>query len=167
MIVKMRLCVRVLAAIALASMIHVTAAADFVWKRGGVHIGRLHVPKGFKIELYDDQEGVVTTLRYEDGSCITLQSGGTFRLPLFQGEEYVLIASADLEGKTVRIGRLTNGEFCWREDNYKPKQVMTRKHFSTLALFPPNVGYSNVPAARRSEFDRALDSFVWEIRRSR
>jgi hypothetical protein len=156
----------VLAVIALASLIQVTAAADFVWNHGGVRIGRLNVPAGFKIEIYDYREGVVTTLRYEDGSCITLQSGGMFRLPLFQGKEYAVISSTDLDGKTVRTGRSASGELCWREDNYKPKKA-TGKHISILALFPPNVGYSNVPATRRSGFDHALDSFVREIDRSR
>jgi hypothetical protein len=165
-IVNMPSSVRVVAAIALVGLIQVTAAADFVWKHGGVRIGRLSVPAGFKIEIHDYREGVVTTLRYEDGSRITLQSGGMFRLPLFQGEEYALISSTDLDSKTVRVGRSTSGGLCWREDNYKPKKA-TGKHISMLALFPPNVGYSKVQSARRSEFDHALDSFVREIDRSR
>jgi len=164
MIVQMRSYVRVLAAIVvLTEAIH---AADFVWKHGTIRIGRLNVPAGFKVETYDYREGIVTTLQYEDGSHITLQSGGMFRLPLFQGEEYPLISSTDLAAKIVRIGRSASGESCWREDNYKVKKA-GGTHISLLALFPPNVGYSKVPVARRSEFDHALDSFVREIDRTK
>lgn len=163
-IVKIGLCVR--AIVAALALEHVAFGADFVWKHGTIRIGQLNVPAGFKVENYDYREGIITTLLYEDGSRVTLQSGGMFRLPLFQGDGYSLISSTDLGGKTVRIGRSANGESCWREDNYKPKKV-TGKRISLLGLFPPNVGYSMVPAARRSEFDHALDSFVREIDRTR
>jgi hypothetical protein len=139
-------------------------AEDFIWKDGGVRVGRLKVPAGFKVENYNYREGIVTTLLYRDGSRVTLQSGGMYRLPLFQGAEYVLISSTDQDAKTVRLGRSANGKTCWREDNYRPKKA-TEKRISMRALFPPNVGYSNVSDVRRSDFDRALDSFVREMDR--
>ena len=129
---------------------------DFVWKTGGIRIGSLNVPVGFKVENYDYREGVVTTLVYQDGSRIMLQSGGMYSLPLFQGAEYILISSTESAEKTVRVGRCANGDSCWREDNYRPKKAIGPR-ISLLALFPPNVGYSRVPKAQPSVFDRALD----------
>lgn len=140
------------------------SADEFLWKVHGNPIGRLDVPPGFKAETYDYREGVVTTLRYEDGASITLQSGGMFRIPLFQGSRYVLVSSTDLDTKTVRSGRSAKGNLYWREDNYIPKKI-SGPRISPLALVPPNLGYSEVSALRRSEFDHALDSFVREIDR--
>jgi hypothetical protein len=139
-----------------------SSTEEFVWKYGGNLIGRLNVPAGFKIETYDYREGIVTTLRYNDGANITLQSGGMYQIPLFQGPGYDLISSKDMDAKTVRSGRFAKGDLYWREDNYKLRKI-TGKRISMLALFPPNLDYSQVPTARRSEFDRALDSFIREI----
>ena len=99
---------------------------------------------------------------YQDGSRITLQSGGMYGLPLFKGAEYILISTKELPAKTVRVGRAANGTTCWREDNYRPKTA-NGKRISLLALFPPNVGYSRVPPVHLSDFDGALDSFIREI----
>ena len=85
-----------------------------------------------------------------------------YSLPLFKGADYVLTSTEELAGKTVRVGRSASGITYWREDHYNPKTA-PGKRVSLLALFPPNVGYSRVPAVRRSEFDRALDSFIREI----
>ena len=153
---------RVGSAFAFLVLTRVAQAEDFVWKYGAIRIGRLNVPAGFRVENYNYREGIVTTLVYQDGSQITLQSGGMYSLPLFQGAEYLLISSTELDGKTVRIGRSAKGDTCWREDEYRPKKANT-KRISLLALFPPNVGYSGVLTMRRSVFDRALDSFIREI----
>jgi hypothetical protein len=78
---------------------------DFAWEYGGIRIGRLNLPAGFKVENYNYREGIVTTLLYEDGSRITLQSGGMYGLPLFKGAEYVLTSTAELGEKNVRAGQ--------------------------------------------------------------
>jgi len=162
--VQIRSCVQIAAAI--VALTQVTHAAEFLWQHGAIRLGRLSVPAGFKVENYDYREGVVTTLRYKDGSRITLQSGDMYRLPLFRGDDYPLISSSDLDSKTVRTRRWANGQWCWREDNYK-RQKTTGKQTSIYEVFPPNVGYSKVPVARRSEFDHALDSFVRESDKTR
>ena len=149
-------------AFAVLTLTQATHAEDFVWQHGGTRIGRLAVPAGFKVENYDYREGIVTTLVYQDGSRITLQSGGMYGLPLFKGAEYTLISTEELPAKTVRVGRAANGTTCWRDDHYRPKTA-NGERISLLALFPPNVGYSRVPHVRRSDFDRALDSFIREI----
>ena len=155
---------RVSLAFAFFVLVRAAHPEDFVWKKGGIRIGSLNAPAGFKVENYDYREGVVTTLVYQDGSRITLQSGGMYRLPLFRGAEYILISSTESVTKTVRVGRSANGDSCWREDNYRPKKAIAPR-ISLLALFPPNAGYSRVPTALRSVFDRALDSFIREIDR--
>jgi hypothetical protein len=51
-----------------------------------------------------------------------------YSLPLFQGAEYVLTSSTELDGKIVRFGRSANGETCWRNDaEYRPKKVSTKR----------------------------------------
>jgi hypothetical protein len=156
--------VRVGVAFAVLTLTLAAHAEGFVWQHGGIRTGRLSVPTGFKVENYDYREGIVTTLVYEDGSRITLQSGGMYSLPLFQGPEYILTSTEQLPQKTVRVGRSASRTACWREDNYRPKKA-NGKRISLLALFPPNVGYSRIPAVRRLDFDRALDSFIREIDR--
>jgi hypothetical protein len=141
-----------------------SATEAFVWKHHNQIIGRLSVPRGPAVEVYDYREGVVTTLRYRDGASIALQAGGMYRFPLFQSPEYRLVSSTEGDTKTVRIGRSGEGELHWREDNYKPKKV-TDPRFSYLAIWPPNIGYSNVRSERQLEFDTALNSFIREVDR--
>jgi hypothetical protein len=138
------------------------SAEDFVWQYRGHVIGRLSVPPGFTTKTSDYVEGIVTTLHYGDGAFIDLQSGGMFVLPMFQGPEYRLLTSTDQPDKTIRVGRSEKSALCWREDNFK-QEKLRGKTVSLRDLFPPNVGYAKVPPSRRSEFDRALDSFVREV----
>jgi hypothetical protein len=153
--------------IALAAFVAMQAAAgeEFVWQYSGHIIGRLTVPAGFAVETYNYREGIVTTLRYADGASVVLQSGGMYRVPMFQDPDHKLTSSTELVAKTVRVGQMAGSTLCWREDNFNPQKV-TGKSVSLLALFPPNVGYARVPQARRAEFDHALDSFVREIART-
>jgi hypothetical protein len=155
---------RVGSAFAFLVLLQAAHSEDFVGKKGGIRIGSLNAPAGFKVENYDYREGVVTTLAYQDGSRIMLQSGGMYSLPLFWGAQYILISSTESAAKIVRVGRSAKGDSCWREDSYRPKKAIGPR-FSLLALFPPNVGYSRVPTAQRSVFDRAFDSFIREIDR--
>ena len=112
------------------------ATETFVWRHGNQIIGRLSVPKGPAVEVYDYREGIVTTLRYQDGASIVLQVGGMYRLPLFQDPEYKLVSSTESDAKTVRIGRSEGGELNWREDNYKSKKLPNTR-LSYLATWPP------------------------------
>jgi hypothetical protein len=139
-----------------------SAAEDFVWTYGGRLIGHLAVPKGFHAETYNYREGIVTTLRYDDGSFIMLQSGGMYRIPLFQDKEHILISSKDQDAKTIRIGRFADTNLCWREDDYK-RGKPGGGAIGIVGLFPPNVGYGKVPPSRRGEFDQSLDSFAQEV----
>src|SRR5579862_3132555 len=52
-----------------------SATETFVWRHGDQIIGRLSVPRGPAVEVYDYHEGIVTTLRYHDGAPIVLQVG--------------------------------------------------------------------------------------------
>ena len=142
----------------------IASGEQFVWAHGDRLIGRLNVPKGFMTETYDYREGIVTTLRYADGSFIVLQAGGMYRVPLFQDKEHRLVSSKELSAKTVRIGRFVDTSLCWREDNYK-RGKLNADAVGWFALFPPNIGYGKVSPTQRAEFDRSLDSFVPEVGR--
>jgi hypothetical protein len=141
-------------------------AETFVWRRGNQIIGRLSVPKGKRVEVYDYLEGVVTTLRYQDGAYIMLQAGSMYRLPLFSDPEYKLISSTERDTKTTRVGQCGSGKLNWREDNYKPKKLIGERPPNVFAWPTPNIGYANVSSDRKSEFDNALDSFVREAEKA-
>jgi hypothetical protein len=156
---------RIIAVLAAAVAAHTAQVEEFVWRYGSHTIGHLTVPAGFVIEAYDYREGIVTRLHYKDGAYIILQSGGMYRVPLFQDPDQKLLSSAESAAKTIRVGQFVGSTLCWREDNFKRKKV-SGATVTLSNLLPPNVGYTKVPQARRAEFDRALDSFVWEIERS-
>lgn len=52
----------------------------FIWKHGDQIIGRLSVPLGPAVKVYDYREGIVATLRYRDGASNVLQVGDTATL---------------------------------------------------------------------------------------
>jgi hypothetical protein len=151
----------ILVALAVAK---IASGEEFVWAHGTRLIGRLNVPRGFTAETYDYREGIVTTLRYGDGSFIILQAGGMYRLPLFQDKEHRLTSSKELNAKTIRIGQFVETSLWWREDDYK-RGKLNGDAAGWFALFPPNIGYSKVSSTHRAEFDRSLDSFVPEVGR--
>jgi protein TonB len=146
---------RVLATAAFILAARGAHSEDFVWRYGRI-IGLLTVPPEFSADTYNYKEGIVTTLHYSDGSKILLQSGGMYRIPMFQGPDFQLDSSTESPTKTIRVGRIKDSALCWREDNFKMGPVNGR---AFPALFPPNIGYVGVPPERRAEFDRALDSF--------
>ena len=151
----------IIAAFAALLVAQAPSGREFVWQYSGHSIGRLTVPTGFAIETYDYREGIVATLRYGDGASIVLQSGGMYRVPMFQGSNYKLTSSTELAVRTTRVGQIAGSALCWREDNFKSDKV-TGKDLSIRTLFRPNIGYTEVPEARRAEFDNALDTFVQE-----
>jgi len=120
------------------------------------------VPKGSRVEIYDYLEGIVTTLRYQDGASIKLQDGLMYILPLFSAPKYRLISSTEGDTKTTRVGRCGNGKLNWREDNYKTKTLIGEPPANVFTWPTPNIGYANVSSDRKSEFDNALDSFARE-----
>jgi len=135
---------------------------EFIWTHGGQTIGRLKAPQGYSSETYNYREGIVTKLRYADGSYIILQCGLMYRVPLFQDQENRLISSIDLAKKTIRIGKYVTSRLRWREDDYKPRKPVG-EGVSLLTPIAPNIGYANVRPEKRDEFDKALDSFVREV----
>lgn len=161
---SLRILLLVTVVLTLAGEAQQVATESFVWRQGRQIIGRLTVPKGFRLEVYDYREGTVTTLRYKNGAYIVLQVGGMYRIPLFDGREYNLLSSTERDNRTVRTGRAANAELYWREDDYHHKRIGGER-FSWLALWPPNVGYAKVAREQRPEFDRALDSFIREVDR--
>lgn len=164
MLLGSRILLLTVAASALVAETPQSTTETFVWKHGSQVIGRLSVPKGSTVEVYDYREGIVTTLHYKNGAYIVLQVGGMYRLPLFQDPEYKLISSTEKDSKTTRVGRFANGELRWREDNYKPEKVKV-KRFSLLAIWAPNIGYAKVSDSQQAEFDKSLDSFIREVDR--
>jgi hypothetical protein len=164
MLRESRLLLITAAALVLAAQTPQSPTENFIWKAGNHAIGRLSIPKGFSVELYDYREGTVTTLRYRNGAHIVLQVGGMYSLPLYQGPEYKLISLREEESKTTRLGRFADSELRWREDDYKAKKVEGRQ-FSLLAIWAPNIGYAKVTHDQQAEFDKALDSFTREIDR--
>jgi hypothetical protein len=162
---------RTIAALTLVLATQTAPAEEFIWQYAGRVIGRLTVPAGFVVDTYNYREGIVTTLRYDDGAYLVLQSGFMYRVPMFQDPDHKLGSSTELEAKTIRVGQLAGSTLCWREDNFKHKKIRRKtvvngKTVSLFMVIPPNIGYARVAQGRRADFDRALDSFVREIERA-
>jgi hypothetical protein len=107
--------------------------------------GKLMVPPGYKVKVWNYKEGTVTYLRYADSSEIFLHHGFMMRVPILQGGRYREERSTDSGGLHTRSGKMKQGLQCWREDQYK------------VYL---NVGYQGVPATKVAQFDKALDSIT-------
>ena len=136
---------------------HCTKIKSFVWIYGNSDLGTLRVPTGFRAETENYREGIVTRLRYPDGSYLMFQKGGMYRVPMFQDPQDILDFSKVEDATTIRRGHYRGGR-CWGEVNYSPVNAgASGKSF--LSLFPPNLGYANVPCKRADEFFEALRSF--------
>ena len=122
---------------------------DYVWPYGRKTTGRLRAPAGYTVETRNYTEGVITHLRYPDGSFILLHWGGMIKLPLLDAPEYVLSSAQTRAGRRVRIGVSENADRHLREDALPPGQD----------VFPLNIAYGQVPAERLRLFNAALDSY--------
>jgi hypothetical protein len=121
-----------------------TQTERFVWRYGAHEFGTLDVPSGFTADTENYTEGIVTRLHYADGSCIVLQRGFMYRIPMFQDPEHILDSSRRINKKAVRRGHYANKPEVWGEDD-----------FGLL-----NLGFAHVPRIRRREFASAIESFL-------
>jgi len=130
----------------------------FVWRYGARELGTLDVPSGFTADTENYREGIVTRLRYADGSCVLLQRGFMYRIPMFQDPEDILDSSKKLNDKTARRGHYSHEPEVWGEDDYAPSRPTHEG--SLLETISPNLGFEHVPRGRGKEFARAIESFV-------
>jgi len=137
----------------------------FSWEYGATVHGTMQVPPGYKAETENYKEGFITYLRYPDSSCIVLQHGGMYRVPMLQDPEYLIKKTEDRADRVVRAGSIKGSIKVWREDNLKKRPIDRSSGNQTLHpffyLFPPNIAYDKVPKDRRDLFDKALNSFDW------
>jgi hypothetical protein len=133
----------------------------FVWRYGVHSLGALEVPTGFTAETENYREGIVTRLRYKDGSCLVLQRGFMYRIPMFQDREHIQDSSQKMSTKTVRRGHYAGRAEVWAEVDYAARKPV-HPGASVLELVSPNIGYEHVPHGRRTDFAKALESFVLE-----
>ena len=132
---------------------------SFVWKYGNLIFGTLQVPSGFTDETENYREGIVTRLRYPDGSIFILQRGGMYRVPMFQDPDHLVDFSRKISNQTIRKGHYKGQSDVWGEVNYNPQINSNHHPTSLLEIFGPNIGYEHVPRKRAKEFARALESF--------
>jgi hypothetical protein len=132
---------------------------SFVWRYGDFTFGTLQVPSGFTTETQNYKEGIVTRLYYPDGSCLLLQRGGMYRVPMFQDPEHIVDFSRKFSERTIRRGHYKGTSEVWGEVNYKPQIKSNRPRTSLLEVFGPNIGYEHVPRKRAQELWRALESY--------
>jgi hypothetical protein len=145
----------------------VKSMVSYTWEYKGEIHGTILIPPGFEAETQNYREGIITYLRYADSSCIVLQHGGMYRVPMFQEAQYVISKTEERTDRTVRTGSIQGTEYLWREDNMKRIPVPTTpgKLHPLFYLYPPNIAYDKVPKNRASLFNEALNSFVWDIKR--
>jgi hypothetical protein len=132
-------------------------AEKFVWRYGGHELGTLDVAPGFTADSENYREGIVTRLRYPDGSCFVLQSGFMYRIPLFQGPKHILDSSEKMSGRTVRRGHYPDRSEVWGEVGYEPRKSV-RPAGSRFEIVSRNLGCEHVPVGRGKDFARTLDS---------
>src|SRR5271166_3730008 len=132
-----------------------TPTEKFVWRYGTHEFGTIEVPTGFTPETENYREGIVTRLRYHDGSCFVLQRGFMYRIPMFQNPEHILDASRKLSIKTVRRGHYAGKAEVWGEVDYAPRKPADAGA-SMFERVSPNIGYEHVPNGRGKEFAKAL-----------
>jgi len=137
---------------------------SYSWTYGGAVHGTIQVPPGYIAETKNYKEGIITYLRYSDSSYIVLQHGGMYRVPMFQGSDYLISRTDERFDRIVRMGSLKTSKKVWREDNLK-KLPSPRGNLQPLSdLFPPNIAYDNVANDSTELFNEALNSFVWNTK---
>jgi hypothetical protein len=135
----------------------VPRTTTFTWSWGTSVLGELEVPSGFTADTWNYKEGILTTLKYRDGSSIVLQKGFMYRIPMFQDSEYILDTSEKESDKTVRRGHYKGKAEVWGEVDYR--SPMKAPDPSILGAVGPNLGYEHVPRKLEREFASALLSF--------
>ncbi len=131
----------------------------FSWRWGTTALGEIDVPAGFTPDTWNYREGILTTLKYRDGSSIVLQKGFMYRIPMFQDPEYVLDSSETDATKTVRKGHYNGKTKVWGEVDYQSPLKTPHSDKSILGAVGPNLGYEHVPRRLAKEFAGALQSF--------
>jgi hypothetical protein len=129
----------------------------FTWRYGSSVLGEIDVPAGFSADTWNYREGIVTTLKYADGSSIVLQKGFMYRIPMFQDAEDVLDSTEQQTARTMRRGHYKGKTNRWGEVDYKSPVKTSQPGF--LGAVGPNLGYANVPRKKAKEFADALESF--------
>jgi hypothetical protein len=119
------------------------------------------VPPGYSAETNNYREGIVTRLKYPDSSCIVLQHGGMYTVPMLYQIQYVVASKENRDDRTVRIGSIDKTDRFWREDNLKPRIAQGDQTVSFFDVFPPNIAYEQVSRGKVDLFNQSLDSFVW------
>jgi hypothetical protein len=134
-----------------------TQKETFTWRYGASVLGEIDVPAGFTADTWNYTEGIVTTLKYADGSSILLQKGFMYRIPMFQDAEDILDSTKEQATKTIRRGHYKGKTDRWGEVDYKsPVKTVQPGFFGAVA---PNLGYAHVPRKKAKEFADALLSF--------
>jgi hypothetical protein len=133
----------------------------YQWSYSGKLHGTIRVPPGYSAETYNYREGIVTHLRYPDSSCIILQHGGMYTVPMLYQAQYVVANKENRDDRMLRIGSIGRTDRFWREDNLKPRKAQGDQLVSFFDVFPPNIAYEQVPKGRIDLFNQSLDSFVW------
>lgn len=128
----------------------------FTWKWHTTIFTTLQVPAGYKEETENYKEGIITYLRYADGSYIILHRGGMMSLPLLKEPKYGVSKIEELDDRISRQGKMQNTDLFWREDKLKRSDGKG----NGLQLLSPNIAFSNVPKNRVELFNQSLNSYL-------
>jgi hypothetical protein len=138
---------------------------SYRWSYQGTVHGTIQVPPGYKEQTENYGEGIVTHLRYPDGSYIILQHGGMYAIPMLRDSEYLVSKVDEDTNRKVRRGPVATTPLRWREDNLKRDPQKRNQIHPLFYMFPPNIAYDKVRKDKGDVFDKALDSFEWQTRR--
>lgn len=136
----------------------------YMWQYNGHVSGTIKVPAGYRSdETKFYGHGIVTTIKYSNGSTIILQTGRSYQVPMFQEEEYVVADTEDRAGRKIRRGGLKGTDLFWREDNLQHDRPLISPDGSQINLGGyglPNIAFDKVPGDKVELFNKSLDTFT-------
>jgi len=109
----------------------------YTWTYNEYIHGTIWLPKGYIAETNNYTEGIITYLRYPDSSCIMLQHGGMFTIPMLFDSQYFVIKNEERNDRKVRAGTVKGMDLFWREDNLKRIEARFGKNAHFLICFRP------------------------------
>lgn len=94
---------------------------NYDWKyEKSLLLNDVKVPANYKEETKNYREGIISYLKYKDGSYIVIHRGGMIKLPFFAEESFYTTESKEkLEDRVFRCGKSKNQRLYWCEVNFK------------------------------------------------
>lgn len=131
---------------------------NYNWKYGEtILLDNVKVPTNYKEETNNYREGIISYLKYKDGSYIVFHRGGMMQLPFFaERKNYLTESKEEFEDRTFQCGKSKNQKLYWCEVNFK----RTPETIKVGIPFPSNFGFDKVKKKTLELYKNSLKSLV-------